>query len=186
MTNGNLRNSLISVWGFSFFLCPCLIKKKKQLSVFSSLRRFDSRSPSGFRADLCEGPDKAEQGLVMQAWGSTGEIIIRRGIHWRAPFYSTGQAHIPRRTLYCTACTYTHWMIMYHATLTDHTSSYILLLQLTIFQSMLQTFLKDKFAVILYFSYCQRILWKDRNQMCLLSNFPTLSLALSPKPTAPC
>ncbi len=76
---------------FLFLLSPSY--KKKKVSVFSSLRRFDSRSPSGFRADLCEGPDKAEQGLVMQAWGSTGEIIIRKGIHWRAPFCSTGQAH---------------------------------------------------------------------------------------------
>lgn len=62
-----------------FFLCPRLIlkKKKKKVSVFSSPRRFDYRSPSGFfGADLCEGPDKAVQGLVMQACGSAGEIII--------------------------------------------------------------------------------------------------------------
>lgn len=56
-----------------------------------SPRRFDSRSPSGFRADLCEGPDKAEQGLMMQARGSTGEIVICKGIHWWARFDFIGQ-----------------------------------------------------------------------------------------------
>lgn len=101
-----------------FFLCPRLIKKKKKKEKVSvSPRRFDSRSPSGFRADLCEGPDKAEQGLVLQAWGSTREIIIHQGIRWWAPFYSTGQSHISQEIAH-TVCTYTHRMIICcHATL---------------------------------------------------------------------
>lgn len=67
---------------FEDFLFPLSLSyKEKKVPVFSSPGRFDYRSPSGFGADLCEGPDKAEQGLVMQAWGSTGEIIIRGGTH---------------------------------------------------------------------------------------------------------
>lgn len=78
---------------FLFPLSPSYEGKKK-VPVLSSPRRFDYRSPSGFGADLCEGPDKAEQGLVMQAWGSAGEIIIREGILWHTLLQSTGQSHM--------------------------------------------------------------------------------------------
>lgn len=38
-------------------------QKKKKMFLYSCLPplRFDSRNPSGFHSDLCEGPDKTEQ-----------------------------------------------------------------------------------------------------------------------------
>lgn len=70
------------------FLLSCL---RKNVSLFLCPWRFDLRSPSGFRADLCNGLDKAEQGLMMQASGSTEEIITCNRSHWWAHFDFTGQ-----------------------------------------------------------------------------------------------
>lgn len=84
---------------FLFSSIPVLYILKK-VSVFLSPWRFDSRSPSGFVADLCEGPDKAEQGLVMQARGSTGEIICE-GVHWlHSPILLIPQKNIETTVLH--------------------------------------------------------------------------------------
>jgi len=91
---------------FEDFLFPLSPSYKKDVSVFSSPGGLIPEALQVFRADLCEGPDKAEQGLVEQAWGSKREGLIRKGIHWCTLLLKRPISTIPRKTykLFCTAC----------------------------------------------------------------------------------
>lgn len=155
------------------FLCPRLTKEKKKVPVFLSPWRFDYRSPSGFGADLCEGPDKAEQGLVMQAWGSTGEIIIRKGVQWRTLLQSTGQSHMSwEEHPDCTAHTH-QTSFIYHVTLLNLPVLYKLHMLFTSnYFSMYAVVLKRVKGWVLHFSV--HLSWEDQKPNVLFyRHFPT-------------